>query len=233
MNKTAPKSQEGNHHKKATRKSLASSSPNSFAFTDADLKTMAKHLPHAFPTVQGLFWHGANTNGPLADIAMLGWPEAQNVREGIVRGHRRKSGKAFSYCLWPELLQWYKERARAKADYYVFPELVFSERERRNPAFNNLEVPATGKAARIFATRMRALKVFNAFLVEAGFKHPLISFKSLRYHNFGLCVRHGVPGPLAMAACGTGPKNNYTAVSDTQIRRLNELTRAAWLTAMQ
>jgi len=173
------------------------------AFEPTDITAMAAHLPQASELGKGLYYLGSNGMLHLGDAATATCCAFRDAQEGVVNGHRVKTGQPFRCALWPETTKWLETRTRDPKAIYLFPEFVFSRAELKNdPSISHKELSSTEQKERTNRVTARANAEFDKFLLACGIKRKGISFRTLRATIIRFYEARGVPRSVAMEAPG-------------------------------
>lgn len=205
-----------------------------FAFSDADIRAMSRHLPAASACVRALFWLGANGSQHWREVVFLKRREAKAWREQQRLGNRVKTGTAFMSFVWPEVFTSLQALKGEDDDVYVFPELVFTKEELEDTTRNKKELTPAEEASRAEMVKRRAAEVFDAWLKICGVKRPGISYRSFRYYNAGLT--HSIKYATRTLLDYFGWADEQTllryARSANPVVKLGHFLRQHWLSVM-
>ncbi len=208
----------------------------SHAFSDSDIIIMGKHLSKATNTQRALFWGGATRSQHRVDMAFLKWSDYDQWRNSQGSSRRMKTKIAFSHYVWPELFDAIRVEDRKKGDYYMFPDLVYSKRQLKDPLCNKTRLPAAELRRRAVNVSVRMGEVFDEFLVACGIKREGISFKSFRCYNASLGMASGQSHRVLMTALGIVDLKTllrYAGSTEEQVIALGEFFRQHWLAVMK
>jgi hypothetical protein len=146
--------------------------------------------------------------------------------EAILNHRRMKNGNPFQFWMSPDLWDWLQRRRKERPnDYYVFFELVFTERERRlNPECTSATATQEGMAR---LAEGRAQKEFDDFLRNiCDLKRKGISLRSFRYYNSSALVGMGCEMRLVMLTTGHDTIESflhYLTGLPTHLRKLGKV----------
>lgn len=213
-----------------------SQSAESHAFADSDIVAMGKHLPKATNTQRALFWGGAARSQHRVDMAFLKWSDYDQWRNSQGSSRRIKTKIAYSHYVWPELFDAIRVEDRKKGDYYMFPDLVYSRRELKDPQCNKSRLPAAELRRRAVKVSVRMGEMFDEFLIASGIKREGISFKSFRCYNASLGLVSGQSHRVLMTALGIVDLKTllrYAGSTEDEVNALGEFFRQHWLAVMK
>lgn len=206
-----------------------------YPFYDPEIRIMWLNLPRGSDTVRGLFHAQACSTTQPVDTAMLTWKEAEEAMECVFRGRRIKTQNPFQFYMSPELFAWLKERRKQRPhDYYVFYELVFSERARRKDPDCTKRPVAKEKA---HAAEVEGYRIFNDFLRNVcQLKREGIGLRSFKYYNASELFGAGANKHLIMMLTGHDKIESflhYLTGLPKYLRRLGEVLRKHYEAAIK
>jgi integrase len=179
-----------------------------FPFLDSELKLIIDKLPEASPTAQGLILIGAMGSMNFGDAFRMRWKEYDEAREAVAKGIRAKTNNPFYFGIWPEFDGWVAKRNRQKGDIYIFPEIIFTQRQLKDP--NRNKTPLKDEDKCIVGIRSRAYRFFGEFLVGVcKIVRPGVSFRSFRHYNLSQLYADGHSPQLLMDLSGQDGIDNF------------------------
>jgi hypothetical protein len=201
-----------------------------FPFLIHELGLMHLNLPRASDTAKGLHWFGISGLMHSGDAALTRWQQLDDAVQAIAEGRRTKNGNPFRYGIWPELLAWLSTRKRKPGDIYIFPELVFTEGQLKNPLCN--KTPLTKEGEKSATIKTRIWNAFHEFLILCGITREGVSFRSYRSFNSSELFAAGYEVPLLKAVTGHNTDESffkYVHILPRHIARLAENHRRQYL----
>lgn len=197
-----------------------------FPFLLDELKKMHDALPKGSNTAVGLYHLGSSGAMNPGDAANSRWAQFDEAVEAMAEGRRMKNGNPFCHGIWPELLAWIKCRKREAGDIYIFPDLIFTAEQRKDPRCNKTRLSLNEEKASPIKTRTWA--VFHEFLLLCGITRQGVSFRSFRSFNCSELFAAGYPVHLLKAVTGHDMDESffkYVHVLPRHIRRIAEYHR--------
>jgi len=151
------------------------------------------------PLIEGLLLVALSAGPQMIDVATLEWAHVDLKTGWVMRERVKKKGAIMEFMLLPEALAWMRERYRP-GDVYVFPELMFLQRELKQPDCN--KHPVEQLAKRQNRASNEGTQAFTEFMRRAEITSTEHSYKSFRQYVISFLSSAGVKEKLRMRMAG-------------------------------
>lgn len=190
------------------------------------LKVILDRLQSQLELLQLLIWILLSGATPLLDAVLLEFSDI-DWNTSLIRLSRRKSGMPMAFAALAPLMELLKERRKRLGPnaVYVFPELIFTQAELRDPSCNGTRLNGDSQTAARRAAE-KARKLLADFVVACGLPPTSANYKSVRAHmtSFWASILTRRATMARVTGCMSECDGPFHVPVDAEIQRLRDIT---------